>query len=155
MQCCAGLEGPIIGLFENAAMIVLLAALMLFAAFWLPFTIGRCVLSALAGLQLDHASLVLKAMAHDPAQLRSGALAHTAPRAPGSAAPAQEDAAGLAAAVMVLERVLMVHPALGELLVCIYPAVRSSSSPGYADIVLTRVAYVSNLQRSYCALWAA
>lgn len=38
----AGLEGPLIGLFENAAMIVLLAALMLFSAFWLPFTIGRC-----------------------------------------------------------------------------------------------------------------
>lgn len=92
-------------------MIVLLAALMLFAAFWLPFTIGRCVLSALAGLQLDHASLVLKAMAHDPAQLRSGALVHAAPGAPGSAASSPEDAAGLAAAVMVLERVLMVHPA--------------------------------------------
>ena len=39
---CAGLEGPLIGLFENATMIVLLAALMLFTAFWLPFTIGRC-----------------------------------------------------------------------------------------------------------------
>ena len=88
-------------------MIVLLAALMLFAAFWLPFTIGRCVLSALAGLQLDHASLVLKAMAHNPAQLRSGALVHAPP--PGSAASSQEDATGLAAAVMVLERVLLVQ----------------------------------------------
>ena len=115
---CAGLEGPIVGLFENAAMIVLLAALMLFAAFWLPFTIGRCVLSALAGLQPDHASLVLKAMAHDPAQLRSGALAHSAPQAPGSTASPQEDAAGLAAAVMVLERVLMVHLALISSIVC-------------------------------------
>ena len=119
---CAGLEGPIVGLFENAAMIVLLAALMLFAAFWLPFTIGRCVLSALAGLQPDHASLVLKAMAHDPAQLHRGALVHTAPRAPGSVASPQEDAAGdaagLAAAVMVLERVLMVHLALISSIVC-------------------------------------
>ena len=37
-----GLQGPLIGLFENAAMIVLLAATMLFAAFLLPFTVGRC-----------------------------------------------------------------------------------------------------------------
>lgn len=36
-----GLQGPLIGLFENAAMIVLLAATMLFAAFLLPFTVGR------------------------------------------------------------------------------------------------------------------
>lgn len=37
-----GLQGPLLGLFENAAMIVLLAATMLFAAFLLPFTVGRC-----------------------------------------------------------------------------------------------------------------
>lgn len=36
-----GLQGPLMGLFENAAMIVLLAATMLFAAFLLPFTVGR------------------------------------------------------------------------------------------------------------------
>ena len=33
-------------------MIVLLAALMLFTAFWLPFTIGRCA------QQTDHLSLM-------------------------------------------------------------------------------------------------
>jgi len=38
---CAGLQGPLMGLFENAAMIVLLAAIMLLTAFWLPFTVGR------------------------------------------------------------------------------------------------------------------
>lgn len=37
----AGLQGPLLGLFENAAMIVLLAAIMLFGAFLLPFTVGR------------------------------------------------------------------------------------------------------------------
>ncbi len=50
---CAGLEGPLIGLFENAAMIVLLAALMLFTAFWLPFTIGRWACSKLSFLLVD------------------------------------------------------------------------------------------------------
>lgn len=71
----------------------------------------RCTLSALAGLQLDHASLVLKAMAHDPMQLHSSTLAHTTLQASASSAAAtpHEDAAGLAAAVMVLERVLMVR----------------------------------------------
>ena len=42
-----------IGLFENAAMIVLLAALMLFTAFWLPFTIGRWACCKLPLLFVD------------------------------------------------------------------------------------------------------
>ena len=50
---CAGLEGPLIGLFENATMIVLLAALMLFAAFWLPFTIGRCYTGLCHNLEMS------------------------------------------------------------------------------------------------------
>ncbi|CAL5223373.1 g5878 [Coccomyxa viridis] len=97
-----GLEGPLIGLFENAAMIVLLAALMLFTAFWLPFTVGRCVLSAMAGLQLDHASLVMKAM-----QLRSTMRPQAMNQASAEAlgASMEQDTAGFAAAVMVLERI--------------------------------------------------
>ncbi len=68
----------------------------------------RCVLSAMAGLQLDHAALVLKAMAHDPAQLRKNQEATFPTAADAAATSSQGDTTGLAAAVMVLERVLMV-----------------------------------------------
>ena len=64
----------------------------------------------MAGLQLDHAALVLKAMAHDPTQLHSNMRPQgTFPLAADAVATSSpEDATGLAAAVMVLERVLMV-----------------------------------------------
>lgn len=66
------------------------------------FVHGRCVLSAMAGLQLDHSTLVLKAM-----QLRSTMRpqATQRPHASVLAASSEPDAAGFAAAVMVLERV--------------------------------------------------
>ncbi|CAL8470841.1 g10383 [Coccomyxa elongata] len=105
-----GLQGPLIGLFENAAMIVLLAATMLFAAFLLPFTVGRLALSALANLQPDQAASVLNALANDPARLH-----HTG--APASRENATESVAlpegfngvemsGVAGAIMVFEQVI-------------------------------------------------
>ena len=63
---------------------------------------GRCVLSAIAGLQLEHNTLVLRAM-----QLRSTTRPHTMHQASAEAlaASSEQNAAGFAAAVMVLERV--------------------------------------------------
>ena len=62
----------------------------------------RCVLSAMAGLQLGHNTLVLKAM-----QLRSTMRPQTMHQASAEAlaVSSEQDAAGFAAAVMVLERV--------------------------------------------------
>lgn len=51
-----GLQGPLIGLFENAAMIVLLAATMLFAAFLLPFTVGRWASACTSWVQAERKS---------------------------------------------------------------------------------------------------
>ncbi|KAK9904177.1 hypothetical protein WJX75_006045 [Coccomyxa subellipsoidea] len=103
-------QGPLLGLFENAAMIVLLAATMLFAAFLLPFTVGRLALSALANLQPDQAALVLNALANDPARLHSTGVSAPAGNATGGVALPEEfsgvEMSGVAGAIMVFEQVI-------------------------------------------------